>query len=404
MSLEEFKSKKIRVFRNGDIFTPGKKLVVSTRVYRNFEQVMNAQGTTERPMAMLELTHLAHHSLKRKSNPARSQFLHTLSDEISLVNGAVRRVYNLSNGTPVHSLDDLQDGGLYVATGGEWFRRVPYMVAPTETAVAPPITPGGRERRRTSVRWGGGANVRARFGISRIGDEGKKEKERERGIFGPTSKAYRVVVFQNGEAADPGMKVILNYRNCRTYEQLLRNLTDLLRINVRKLYDAETGHRITNLRQLRDGQNLVAASTEPFKKIAYPIQDLVAAEKEKATKVVEEDVPRVITVFPNGDQYHIGWTITITRRKFPTLQRLFDHLNATVSLVSGRIHKLYTLEGHCIASTDELTQGKSYVAVSGNDHFIRTSYNLNAPLPVHAGPHGLGGQTRVTEHMAGIRK
>ena len=39
MSHPEFRSKKIKIFRNGDVYSHGKKMVVSGRVFLNYEQV-----------------------------------------------------------------------------------------------------------------------------------------------------------------------------------------------------------------------------------------------------------------------------------------------------------------------------------------------------------------------------
>ncbi|KAJ1537207.1 Doublecortin domain-containing protein 2C, partial [Cladochytrium tenue] len=99
---EDFRSRKIRIFRNGDVFAPGKKLVVSPRVYRNYEQ-----------------------------------FLHNISLELNLLNGAVRRVYTL-DGRAVRGLADLCDGQSYVATGGEQFKHVAYRVLDDDAAVVAP--------------------------------------------------------------------------------------------------------------------------------------------------------------------------------------------------------------------------------------------------------------------------
>jgi hypothetical protein len=45
---------------------------------------------------------------------------------MQLVNGAVRRVYDIS-GKLVRGLEDIVDGGVYIATGGEFFKRAPYI-------------------------------------------------------------------------------------------------------------------------------------------------------------------------------------------------------------------------------------------------------------------------------------
>jgi hypothetical protein len=44
-----------------------------------------------------------------------------------LTAGAVRKIYSI-DGTLVRSLDEIRDGGLYVASGGDYFKRVPYLL------------------------------------------------------------------------------------------------------------------------------------------------------------------------------------------------------------------------------------------------------------------------------------
>ncbi|KAI8854135.1 hypothetical protein BC829DRAFT_242968 [Chytridium lagenaria] len=221
-SLDEFKSRKVRIFRNGDVHHPGKKFVVSTRIFRNFEQ-----------------------------------FLLRVSEDLSLVNGAVRRIHTLQ-GTPVRDLEELEDNGFYVATAGEMFRRSVYPVAGEETERKAMV---GRGRRHVA-------------GAAYEAEEGEGEKEREEKLFGPSTKAYRVIVFANGETSNPGIKLVLNHRNCKSFEQLLNVLSNLLRLKtgfVRKLYDAENGRRIQALRDLKDGQNLVAGTWETFRRVKYPL-------------------------------------------------------------------------------------------------------------------------------------
>ena len=53
--------------------------------------------------------------------------MHQLAEDVPLTSGAVRRVYTI-DGSPVRSLDDIKDGGMYVASGGETFKRVPYLL------------------------------------------------------------------------------------------------------------------------------------------------------------------------------------------------------------------------------------------------------------------------------------
>lgn len=68
------------------------------------------------------------------------------------------------------------------------------------------------------------------------------------------------------------------------------------------------------------------------------------------------------------------------------------------------IHKIYDLEGHRIQSVEDIKPHGAYVVVSNNDPFIRTHYNVNAPVAIEHPVKGLAGQTQRNEHMKGIRK
>ena len=91
-----FSVRKVRLFRNGDAYTRGKKVIVTPKIYKNFEQL-----------------------------------LYNVSNDIKLVNGAVRKIYDLE-GRAVLSLDDLQEGGSYIAAGNEPFRKVLYKLKEDE--------------------------------------------------------------------------------------------------------------------------------------------------------------------------------------------------------------------------------------------------------------------------------
>ena len=78
----------IRLLRNGDPFYRGHKFVISSRSYRYFEA-----------------------------------FMDNISDTLNANFGAIRRIYTI-DGHRIKSLDELQDGETYVATGLERFIRL----------------------------------------------------------------------------------------------------------------------------------------------------------------------------------------------------------------------------------------------------------------------------------------
>ena len=137
------KSRKIKIFRNGDVFNSGKKLVVSSRVYKNYEQ-----------------------------------FLYNVSEQLNLFNGAVRRVYTLE-GSPIYSLEDLQDGAIYVATAGENFKKVAYNLRDEGAAtILSNERLAGDTTRSMYLR-------RRKFIASRGKDKENTSKDKSHIIFGP---------------------------------------------------------------------------------------------------------------------------------------------------------------------------------------------------------------------------
>ncbi|KAJ3087975.1 hypothetical protein HK102_009861 [Quaeritorhiza haematococci] len=351
MALEEFRSKKIRLFKNGDVFTPGKKLVVSSRIYRNYEQ---------------------------------ASFLHSLSNELQLLNGAVRKVYAL-DGTLLHGINQIQDGGCYIATAGESFRKVAYQTVESGLNANRKVANDGRAKR-----------------VSQYGNEVEIKREKELPLFGPLSKAYRIIAFANGDFTSQGVRITLNYRNCKSFENVLRILDDCLKLkngHVRKVFDAATGRRVKSLRDLQDGQAIVATASEALLQGQYRISNLYQNAQEKK----EEEERRVITFFPNGDSYHNGWTVLIKKNRFPSLKKLLDHVNDQIEMVGGLARNVFTTEGQKIQAVDELVQGRGYVLVANNDPFMKVPYNLNHYKAVHDGPIGLAGTTTRNELMKRIR-
>ncbi|KAI9339197.1 hypothetical protein DFJ73DRAFT_846952 [Zopfochytrium polystomum] len=303
---------RIRLFKNGDAFTPARKMVISPRIYRNFEQL-----------------------------------LHNLSQDFNLVNGAVRKIYNLE-GQVITSFDQFEDDGAYVAAGMESFKKVLYMIrlAPKERGLqsVDSLPADGPKPTKRPKRIGKPPDSDARR--AREGKPIIPEKQ----LFGPTSKAYRINVFTNGESGLPPVKVILNYRNCKSLDQVLVLVSTSLQRRITRLYDLESDKRILELQGLTDGMNVVATSGEGMKKANYPIREAINQTDLKR----DDDLSQVLTFFPNGDAYSHGITMTVRRSRFATLKKLVEQLNASIHLLTGRIHYIYTLDGHRIESLEEL--------------------------------------------------
>lgn len=59
----------------------------------------------------------------------------------------MRKLYTLG-GSPIHGLDSLEDGGMYVASSGDKFKRVPYRLDQNEPIVNGPTLERGRPTTR----------------------------------------------------------------------------------------------------------------------------------------------------------------------------------------------------------------------------------------------------------------
>uniref|UniRef100_A0A3B3UHT2 Si:dkey-25g12.4 n=1 Tax=Poecilia latipinna TaxID=48699 RepID=A0A3B3UHT2_9TELE len=84
-------AKTVTVYRNGDAFYPGKKVVLNPRHLSTFDNFMN-----------------------------------TLTRHMEAPFGAVRRLYTPTEGHSVQELAQLKHGGSYVAAGNEPFKPLPY--------------------------------------------------------------------------------------------------------------------------------------------------------------------------------------------------------------------------------------------------------------------------------------
>ncbi|KAJ3237406.1 hypothetical protein HDU81_009504 [Chytriomyces hyalinus] len=333
--IDEAKGVKIWMYRNGDVFKSGKRMIVSSRVFKNYEQ-----------------------------------FLSQTSKDLNLLHGAVRKVYTMQ-GEEIKDLTGIKDGQCYVAAAsGELFKKVAYNI-PEEL---------GKSRLLAGEGLGGGAGL---IKLSHTKKHVENHDQNDKPLFSATSKGYRVVVFLNGNDKQFDLKMVLNYRNCKSFERLLMTLSQIFQRRIRKLYDAETFARVRTLQDLKDGHNLVAATDyDPLKQLKYPIFDPLAPP----TKAPEHLIPKVVTFYPNGDAYHHGYQLTVKKARYHTLQQLLDHLNQTIHLVTGRATRIYRLDNGAkleennltpLFSTDKSAPTK-FVLVSADDIFYNIKYDVNA--------------------------
>uniref|UniRef100_A0A3Q2W429 Doublecortin domain-containing protein 2-like n=1 Tax=Haplochromis burtoni TaxID=8153 RepID=A0A3Q2W429_HAPBU len=162
-------TKIIVVYRNGDAYFPGRKVVVNPRYVPYFDN-----------------------------------FLTSLTKGIEAPFGAVRRLYTATQGHQVHHLDDLQHGSEYVAAGNEAFKKLNYC----EIAAKKPqnkkkeqIQPVVHSRIVVSARW------------KRTADE-----------------SCTINVFTNGEVLVPPARIRIPKYTLRSWENVLAMVTEKVRL------------------------------------------------------------------------------------------------------------------------------------------------------------------------------
>uniref|UniRef100_A0A3B4A7W1 Doublecortin domain-containing protein n=1 Tax=Periophthalmus magnuspinnatus TaxID=409849 RepID=A0A3B4A7W1_9GOBI len=174
----------------------------------------------------------------------------------------------------------------------------------------------------------------------------------------------RVVVYKNGDPFYCGRRFVVNQRQVSTMEAFLTEVTQSIgaSLAVRNLYTPRQGHRVTDLQELRTGAQYVAAGFERFKKLDVPLicHNCITSSYS-------------FSVFRNGDLLCPPFRFIIPRNMQQDLEQILSLVTDKVSLRTGAVRRLCSLEGVPLSSASELKTGHSYVAV-GTERFKKLPY------------------------------
>ncbi|XP_063211814.1 doublecortin domain-containing protein 2B isoform X7 [Chroicocephalus ridibundus] len=205
--------------------------------------------------------------------------------------------------------------------------------------------------------------------------------------------AKNVVVYRNGDPFFPGRKFVVNQRRFLTFEAFLNEVTKSIHapLAVRNLYTPRHGRRVTELGDLQDGCQYVAAGFEKFKRLNYlnpgrkelrgtrnsqglqfrtvaPWKSNVLAPWQKRTHL-----PCTIHVFRNGDLLSPPFPLLLSKSTPLQWDALLATLTEKADLRSGAVNKLCRLDGTQVSGGEELVNGDYYVAV-GNEEYKKLPY------------------------------
>ncbi|XP_010192549.1 PREDICTED: doublecortin domain-containing protein 2 [Mesitornis unicolor] len=206
----------------------------------------------------------------------------------------------------------------------------------------------------------------------------------------PTVKS--VLVYRNGDPFFPGRRIVINEKKVSNFEVFLKEVTGGVKAPfgaVRNIYTPRGGHRVRQLEELQSGEQYVAGGREAFKKLNY----LDIGETKKKPAEVNNEVkpvthsrimvsarfrkplqePYTIFLIANGDLISPVVRLLIPRKTLNHWDHILEMVTGKVTLRSGAVHRLYTLDGKLVQNGSELENGQIYVAV-GREKFKKLPY------------------------------
>nr|XP_060630885.1 doublecortin domain-containing protein 2 [Anolis sagrei ordinatus] len=202
-----------------------------------------------------------------------------------------------------------------------------------------------------------------------------------------------VMVYRNGDPFFTGRRVVIHEKKMSSFDVFLKEVTGGVNASfgaVRNIYTPRGGHRIRQLDEIQSGEHYVAGGREAFKKLNYLD---IGEPKKRATEINNEvkpvthsrinvsarfrkplQEPCTVFLIANGDLISPAVRLFIPRKALNQWDRVLEMVTEKVTLRSGAVHRLYTLDGKLVESGLDLENGQFYVAV-GRDKFKKLPYS-----------------------------
>ncbi|KAJ8353664.1 hypothetical protein SKAU_G00212310 [Synaphobranchus kaupii] len=285
--------KNILMYRNGDPYYEGRRLVINEKRVSSFET-----------------------------------FLKEVTGGIQAPYGAVRTIYTPKAGHRVSSLEHLQSGEQYVAAGKEKFKKLDYLQIGTKKKRI--LQSNGQVKPIPQSR----IIVSARF-------------------LKPIKEPCTIFILGNGDVMNPAVRLLIPPRILVQYERVLEMITEKMRLRIlggaRSLYTLD-GAIISEGKDLENGQFYVAVGREKFKKLPY--SDLIFNKPVGIRRFVGSKAASLPPIYrfrkQNGNQEGRDQSKSMVSssdagesKTSPPAQQNKDHLASIVSELSqARLLKL----------------------------------------------------------------
>ncbi|XP_051791694.1 doublecortin domain-containing protein 2-like isoform X9 [Erpetoichthys calabaricus] len=217
--------KSVHLYRNGDPYFQGRKIVVNEKRVCNFESF-----------------------LKEATSGVQASF------------GAVRNIYTPSEGHRVDALEELESGQHYVAAGREKFKKLDYLQIGS--------------KKKNSIQ---NSNIQ-----TNLMDDSQRSKDIKpvahsrivvsARFLRPIQEPCAIFLVANGDVLNMPVRLLIPRKILAQWEHILEMVTEKMRVRilgaVHSLFTFD-GKHIMEAKDLENGQFYVAVGRERFKKLAY---------------------------------------------------------------------------------------------------------------------------------------
>ncbi|XP_019636976.1 PREDICTED: doublecortin domain-containing protein 2-like [Branchiostoma belcheri] len=211
-------AKNVTVYRNGDLYFPGRKFVVNEKQVRNFDSFLN-----------------------QVTNGLGARF------------GAVRNIWTPTHGHRVRELEAIDNGKTYVAGGFERFRKVDY------------------EHIASKLQEQRSPRTKKTFSQIKPVQHSRLQRSAQYLKASQATGPVTIHIYRNGEPARRPMKLLLTKYMMRTLENVLEYVAQKVELStgaVRRLFTMDFA-MVEDLSQVQNGQYYVAVGMQRLQKLPY---------------------------------------------------------------------------------------------------------------------------------------